>query len=123
MMEVAADALERIKEAARPGRALGTLDDIHRSVLDAAGFAEQRYSACGYALGCTFKPTWMDVPPMIYSGNPLVMQPGMVFFVHIMIPDIRTGLCAGVGQTFVIRERGAPEVFSDIPLVLHRHSG
>jgi len=120
MIEVAAEALERIKEAAWPGRELGTLDDIHRSVLDAAGFAEERYAACGYALGCTFKPTWMDVPPMIYSGNPLVMQPGMVLFVHIMIPDTRTGLCAGVGQTFAIREQGSPEVFSDIPLVLHR---
>jgi len=120
MMEVAAEALERIKEAARPGERLGTLDDIHRAVLDGAGFAEQRYAACGYALGCTFKPTWMDVPPMIYSGNPLVLEPGMVFFVHIMIPDTRTGLCAGVGQTFAIREGAAPEVFSDIPLVLHR---
>ena len=120
-MDVAIEALERIKDAARPGAALGTLDDIHRAVLDGAGFAHARYAACGYALGCTFKPTWMDVPPMIYSGNPLVMQPGMVFFVHIMIPDATTGLVAGVGQTFAI---GAPgqgvETFSRLPLQLWR---
>ena len=119
MMKVAAHALDEIVENARPGRALGTLDDIHRRVLDEAGFASERFAACGYALGCTFRPTWMDVPPMIYSGNRLVMEPGMVFFVHIMIPDTRTGLAAGVGQTFVITN-GAAERLSGIPLVLHQ---
>lgn len=118
MLKVARDALEGIKDAARPGAALGTLDDIHRRVLDAAGFGSERYSACGYALGCTFRPTWMDVPPMIYSGNSLILKPGMVFFVHIMIPDTRTGLMAGIGQTFAISQSGAPEVFSALPVEL-----
>jgi len=118
MLAVAAEALSEITDSARAGRELGTLDDIHRRVLDKAGFAKERFSACGYALGATFRPTWMDVPPMIYSGNPLVMQPGMVFFVHIMIPDTSTGLAAGLGQTFVITD-GASEVLSDIPLELY----
>ena len=60
----------------------------------------------------------MDVPPMIYSGNPLIMTPGMVFFVHIMIPDAETRLVAGVGQTFAITD-GAPEVFSELPVELY----
>lgn len=118
-MDVAIDALMQVKQAAQPGVALGTLDDIHRHVLDAAGFSKARYAACGYALGCTFKPTWMDVPPMIYSGNPLVIETGMVFFVHIMIPDAATGLVAGVGQTFAIGEQGGSvETFSNLPLQL-----
>lgn len=120
-MQVAIEALERIKDAARPGERLGTLDDIHRATLDGAGFAHARYAACGYALGCTFKPTWMDVPPMIYTGNPLVLAPGMVFFVHIMIPDTTTGLVAGVGQTFAIGADGqGVETFSALPLQLWR---
>ncbi|MDE0524622.1 MAG: Xaa-Pro peptidase family protein [Boseongicola sp.] len=118
MMAVAADALDQIRDSARPGASLGTLDDIHRKVLDAAGFATERFAACGYALGCTFRPTWMDVPPMIYTGNPLVMEPGMVFFVHIMIPDTRTGVMAGIGQTFAIREGGPVELFSNLPTEL-----
>ena len=120
MMKVAREALDGVKEAARPGASLGALDDIHRRVLDGAGFGSERYSACGYALGCTFRPTWMDVPPMIYSGNPLIMEPGMVFFVHIMIPDTRTGLMVGIGQTFAISQSGAPEVFSALPIELFR---
>jgi Xaa-Pro dipeptidase len=61
----------------------------------------------------------MDVPPMIYSGNPLVLEADMVFFVHIMIPDATTGLVAGVGQTFAIGEAGSGvETFSALPLQL-----
>ena len=90
-----------------------------RRVLDVAGYGVHRYGACGYSLGNTYRPSWMDVPPMIYSGNPLILEPGMVFFVHIMLPDRRTGLTAGVGQSFVITD-GAPEVLSEIPLQLHR---
>lgn len=119
MMQVAAAALDEIVDAARPGRTLGSLDDIHRRVLDEAGFASERFSACGYSLGSTFRPTWMDVPPMIYSGNPLPLEAGMTLFVHIMIPDTRTGLAAGVGQTFVVRAQGAAERLSAVPLVLH----
>ena len=119
MHDVAVSAMEEVVAAARPGTPLGTLNDIHARVLDAAGYATERFAACGYALGATFRPTWMDVPPMIYSGNPLVIAPGMVFFVHIMIPDRRSGLAVGVGQTFLITE-GAAEVLSALPLELYR---
>lgn len=118
MTELAATALAEILDAARPGRELGTLDDIHRRVLDGAGFGQARFAACGYSLGATFRPTWMDVPPMIYSGNRLIMTEGMVFFVHIMAPDTRTGLAAGVGQTFIIRD-GPAESLSQVPVILH----
>jgi Xaa-Pro dipeptidase len=118
MMEVAADALAEVMQAARPGRAIGELDDIHRRVLDTAGFAKARFAACGYSLGATFRPTWMDVPPMIYSGNPLPLQAGMVLFVHIMIPDATSGLAAGVGQSFVVQD-GAPEPLTRTPFRLH----
>jgi Xaa-Pro dipeptidase len=118
LFALAEEALSEVLEAARAGRALGELDDIHRRVLDRAGLAGERFAACGYALGCTFRPTWMDVPPMIYSGNPLIMAPGMVFFVHIMVPDRSTGVAAGLGRTFVITE-GAAENLSAIPFRLH----
>ncbi len=118
LFALAEEAMQRVLDHARAGRALGELDDIHRQVLDGAGLARERFAACGYALGCTFRPTWMDVPPMIYSGNPLVMQPGMVFFVHIMVPDSVAGVAAGLGRTFIITERAA-ETLSALPFRLH----
>lgn len=118
MFDVAADALEQVIDAARAGTSIGTLDDIHRSVLDKGGYARARFSACGYSLGATFRPTWMDVPPMIYSGNPLPLRSGMVLFCHIMIGEAESGLAAGVGQTFVITDAAA-ERLSSVPVILH----
>ncbi len=118
LFALAEEAMQQVLDHARPGRALGELDDIHRRVLDRGGLARERFAACGYALGCTFRPTWMDVPPMIYSGNPLIMAPGMVFFVHIMVPDSEAGVAAGLGRSFIITE-GAAENLSRLPFHLH----
>jgi Xaa-Pro dipeptidase len=118
LFALAEEAMAEVLDHARAGNALGELDDIHRRVLDRGGLARDRFAACGYALGCTFRPTWMDVPPMIYSGNPLIMMPGMVFFVHIMAPDSAAGIAAGLGRTFIITD-GAAENLSALPFRLH----
>jgi Xaa-Pro dipeptidase len=47
------------------------------------------------------------------------MLPGMVFFVHIMVPDSVAGVAAGLGRTFIITE-GAAENLSALPFRLHR---
>ncbi len=119
LFALAEEAMAEVLDHARAGRALGELDDIHRRVLDRGGLARERFAACGYAIGCTFRPTWMDVPPMIYAGNPLIMAPGMVFFVHIMVPDSASGVAAGIGRSFVITE-GAAENLSGLPIRLQR---
>ena len=117
MHEVVSSTLRAMIDAFRPGEPLGRVDEIHRSTLDAAGFASQRYAACGYSLGATFRPSWMDAPPMIFTGNSLEMVPGMVFFPHVMLGDRRTGFAMGLGETVVVTE-GAPTVLSDLGLDL-----
>ena len=104
-------------EAFKPGEPLGQVDDAHRRVLDAAGYADERFAACGYSLGATYRPSWMDVPPMIYSGNTLIMAPGMVFFPHVMLGDKRSGIAVGLGNTVVVTETGS-ESLSALPLDL-----
>lgn len=111
------DTLLAMLETFLPGEALGKIDEIHRARLDAAGFGDHRYAACGYSLGATYRPSWMDVPPMIYAGNPLEMRPGMVFFPHVMLGNSDTGLAMGLGQTVHVTETG-PEVLNQSPLEL-----
>lgn len=111
------DTLEEMQLAFRPGEPLGAVDDIHRRQLDAAGHRDHRFAACGYSLGATYRPSWMDVPPMIYSGNPLVLQPGMVFFPHVMVGDPATRVAMGLGNTVLVTENG-PETLSRHPLDL-----
>ena len=107
MFEATRDALAAMTEAARPGRPLGEIDDAHRRVFDAAGFGSTRLAACGYSLGATFRPTWMDVPPMIYSGNPMLARPGMVLFLHAILVDAPRNLAMSLGHTILITENGA----------------
>jgi len=114
MYDTARTTLARMTEIARPGTTLGQIFDAHADGLDRAGFRAHRYGATGYSVGCTFAPTSMDVPPMIYAGNPTVCQPGMTLFYHVMIGDSDTGYAMGVGHTLLITE-GAPEVLTGLP--------
>jgi Xaa-Pro dipeptidase len=114
MYDTARATLARMTEIARPGTTLGEIFDVHAAGLDAGGFRAHRYGATGYSVGCTFAPTSMDVPPMIYSGNPLRCEPGMTLFYHVMIGDSDTGYAMGVGHTLLITE-GAPEVLTALP--------
>ena len=117
MYSVVRDTIEAVLDAFRPGDPLGRVDEVHRSRLDAAGYAEERYAACGYSLGATYRPSWMDVPPMIYAGNSLEMRPGMIFFPHVMLGDKRRGLAVGLGHSVVVTETGA-ESLTRVPLDL-----
>ena len=64
-----------------PGNSIGSVFDVHSRTFDKLGYKDSRMNACGYSLGATFSPTWMDVPPMIFGGNPLIIKSGMVFFI------------------------------------------
>jgi Xaa-Pro dipeptidase len=114
MYDAARSTLDRMTAIARPGTTLGAIFDVHAQGLDDAGFKAHRYGATGYSVGCTFAPTSMDVPPMIYSGNPTPCAPGMTLFYHVMIGDSDTGFAMGVGHTLLVTE-GAPEVLTGLP--------
>ena len=114
MYDVARRTLAEMTDIARPGTTLGEIFDVHARGLDAGGYRAHRYGATGYSVGCTFAPTSMDVPPMIYSGNPMQCRPGMTLFYHVMIGDSETGYGMGVGHTLLVTE-GAPEVLTALP--------
>ncbi len=101
----AVEALAACRDALRPGRPVGEVFDAHARVLDAHGLEAHRMHACGYSLGATFAPVWMD-PPMFYKGNPLPAAPGMVFFIHIIVFDSESGLAGTSGATVAVTETG-----------------
>ena len=70
------------------------------------GYKNSRMNACGYSLGSNFAPTWMDVPPMIFTGNPLIIKPGMVFFMHMILMDSEAQLAMNLGETYLVTETG-----------------
>ncbi len=110
----AKDALEAVESRLTPGRLVGEAFAAHAEVLDAAGLQAHRLNACGYSLGTTYAPNWMDWP-MLYRDNPVEIAPGMVFFVHIIIFDSEQGVAMTLGRTSLVGESGA-EVLSRSPL-------
>ncbi len=101
----AVEALGACKDALKPGATMGEVFDAHASVLDGAGYREHRLNACGYSLGATYAPNWMDWP-MFFHGNPFEAAPGMVFFIHIIVFDSEAGLAMTTGQSVEVTADG-----------------
>jgi len=116
MHAAALDSMQAAREALRPGRPIGEVFDAHARTLDAAGHRDHRMNACGYSLGTTFAPNWMDWP-MFYAGNPVIAEPGMVYFIHIILFDKDRELAMTLGQTVEVTDQGN-DALSKAPLDL-----
>ncbi|HEY6336269.1 MAG TPA: M24 family metallopeptidase, partial [Alphaproteobacteria bacterium] len=106
MYKVSKEALLACEEALRPGNRVGDVFDAHARILDAAGYGKHRMNACGYSLGTTFAPNWMDWP-MFYKDNPEIIKPGMIFFIHMLILDSDSGFAMTLGRTSEVTPGGA----------------
>ena len=69
MHEACIEALTNCVKTLVPGKTAGDVFDSHAKTFDDLGFNKARMNACGYSLGSTFSPNWMDWP-MLYTGNP-----------------------------------------------------
>jgi len=98
MFDVCCDALTAVQSAIRPGNTFGEAFDAHARILDTASMQKHRLNACGYSLGTTFSPIWMD-QPMLYHGNTTEFKPGMVIFCHMIIFDSDANLAMTLGET------------------------
>ena len=106
MYEACHEALINSEKKLLPGNTVGEIFDVYAKTLDDLGYKESRMNACGYSLGATFSPNWMDTPPMIYTGNPLILKPGMVFFIHMILMDSTNQLAMNLGETYLVTENG-----------------
>jgi len=114
-MHIAARAaLEACEAAIRPGDPMGHVFNAHARTLDAHGLSSARMQACGYGMGAVYNPIWVDFP-MFYEGNPLIMQAGQVFFLHMILMDEAEGLAMSLGYSVLVTETGV-ERLSKHPL-------
>ena len=113
MNAACSDAIDACHERLRPGHTVGEVFDAHQSTMDKAGFGHATLAACGYTMGAMYPPTWMDWP-MFWTGNPQIIEPGMVFFLHMFLFDKEAGLSMGIGETAIVTD-GACERVNHIP--------
>jgi Xaa-Pro dipeptidase len=105
MHEACVDALTNCVKTLVPGKTAGDVFDAHAKTFDDLGFNKARMNACGYSLGSTFSPNWMDWP-MLYTGNPYKIVPGNVFFMHMILMDSDSNLAMNLGETYLVTEDG-----------------
>jgi len=43
---------------------------------------------------------------MIFTGNPLIIKPMMVFFMHMIFMDSKAQLAMNLGETYLVTETG-----------------
>ena len=105
MHEACVEALYNCEKNLIPGKTAGDVFNVHAKTFDDLGFNKARMNACGYSLGSTFSPNWMDWP-MLYTGNPYKIVPGNVFFMHMILMDSDNQLAMNLGETYLVTENG-----------------
>ena len=116
MHKWAVEAHHASAAALKPGNTCGDVFAAYARVLDKAGYKKHRHTATGYSMGTTYPPSWMDWP-MFWEGNPVVIQPGMVFFIHTLIFDQKRMLASAPGQSYIVGPKGN-EPLSKMPFDL-----
>ncbi len=105
MHEACVEALKGCENKLKPGNKVGEVFDVHAEIFDNLGYKNSRMNACGYSLGATFSPNWMDWP-MLYTGNSINLKPGMVFFMHMILMDSENQLAMNLGETYLLTKNG-----------------
>jgi Xaa-Pro dipeptidase len=95
------EALAACEDTLRAGKTVGDIYAAHAKSMTKSGFKKQMLAACGYTLGATYPPSWMDWP-MMWANNPQVIEAGMVFFMHMILLDDRTGVSMSLGETAIV---------------------
>ena len=106
MHAACAQALDACEAAIKPGAPMGDVYAAHAQVFDAHGYGDARLQACGYGMGAVFTPIWVDFP-MFYEGNPMPMNPGQVFFLHMILMDSATNQAMTLGHSVLVTDTGA----------------
>ena len=106
-------ALDRVQSTIRPGKTVGDLFDVYRKTLEERGEKNAVLTVAGYTMGAMWPPTWME-QPLIFEGNPLVLEENMTFFTHMILNDRKTGLSMAVGETAIVTS-SEPEIITHVP--------
>lgn len=106
-------ALDAVQAKLVPGTTLGEVFEAHRAAFADHGLEHAALNACGYTMGATWPPTWME-QPMIVAGEPSVIEENMTFFTHMICTDQTTGLQMAVGEQAIITANG-PEIITHAP--------
>ena len=113
MHAASVEALVAVQEKLRPGNTVGDIYAAYHDTLINTGFEDSVLTVCGYTMGAAFPPTWME-QPLIFAGNPTVLEENMSFFTHMIMNDRKSGLSMAVAEQAIITS-ATPEIITHAP--------
>ena len=98
------------------GNTFSDVFEQHKLIIDKTKYKSARLNACGYSLGATFSPSWMDWP-MLYDKNPVIIEKNNVIFMHMILMHSETESAMNLGETYIVTDQG-PERLGKLTLDL-----
>jgi len=107
---VVREGLEAAMQSIRPGATSGEVDHACRSVIAAAGLAENHRHRVGYSIGIAFPPDWGEGHIMsIKPNDPTLLEAGMTF--HLVPTVFFDGEAQiGLSETVLVTDSGCEQL-------------
>lgn len=106
--------------AAKPGVLASEVAKVAESIIAPIRKDILFHEVYGYPVGIGFPPTWGEESGFaLVTNNDRPLEAGMVFHIPMTL-RVNGEFGVGLSQTFVVTERGEPEVLSEIPQELYR---
>ena len=101
--EVCLETLQACEKYLKSGNSFADVFEQHRLTIDKTKYKSARLNACGYSLGATFAPTWMDWP-MLYENNPVIIQKNNIIFMHMIMMHSESQTAMNLGETYLVTD-------------------
>ena len=101
--QICLEVLSACESKLQAGNTVGDIFEQHRLIIDKTKYKSARLNACGYSLGATFAPNWMDWP-MLYENNPVIIEKNQVFFMHMILMHSETQTAMNLGETYIVSD-------------------
>jgi len=103
MHKICLEALLACENLLHEGITTGEVFDVYANIMDQSSYKSARLNACGYSLGTTFAPNWMDWP-MLYHDNPVVLKENQIFFLHMILMHSESKTAMNLGETYIVKK-------------------
>ncbi|MFT5113199.1 MAG: Xaa-Pro dipeptidase [Parasphingorhabdus sp.] len=103
MFDTCRNALEAVEKVLVKGNTVGDLFEAHRQSYIDGGHADHYLNVCGYSMGAVYGPTWME-DPLIRMNDPQILEPNMVFFMHMLMVDRDQRLMMSLGEQAIVTD-------------------
>ncbi len=103
MHKICLEALKACENKLKEGNSAGDVFYEYKKIIDKTKYKNARLNACGYSMGTTFAPNWMDWP-MLYEKNSIILKENQIFFLHMILMHSESNTAMNLGETYIVKK-------------------